>query len=147
MHFFAIPLSSRHEKGCRMSEKMFCLFQCSRNIGWGCNYMVHLCSNSSHLAIEGAGRFCHFQISTTYLDRTFYYWILKVSSLRPNKSWIKWTLLIHIPSTYLLNYALSRYLFKYTIGWCYFWSSILILMHLHFLYIILQFLYCSMKFL
>ena len=32
LHIFAIPSSSRHEKCCRMLERIFCLFQCSRNI-------------------------------------------------------------------------------------------------------------------
>jgi hypothetical protein len=32
LHFFAIPSSSRHEKRCQMSERIFSLFQCSRNI-------------------------------------------------------------------------------------------------------------------
>ena len=31
LHFFAIYSSSRHEKRCRMLERLFCLFQCSRN--------------------------------------------------------------------------------------------------------------------
>ena len=31
LHFFAMPSSSRHEIRCRMSERIFCLFQCSRN--------------------------------------------------------------------------------------------------------------------
>jgi hypothetical protein len=34
LHFFAIHSSSRHEKCCRMSERIFCLFQCSKNIQW-----------------------------------------------------------------------------------------------------------------
>ena len=36
MYFSAIPSSSRHEKYCRMSERIFCLFQCSKNIQWVC---------------------------------------------------------------------------------------------------------------
>ena len=31
LHFFSIPSSSRHEKCCRMSQRIYCLFQCSRN--------------------------------------------------------------------------------------------------------------------
>ena len=31
MHFFSIPTSSRHEKHCRMSKRIYCLFQCSIN--------------------------------------------------------------------------------------------------------------------
>ena len=31
MHIFAIPLSSRHKKRCRMLERLYCLFQCSKN--------------------------------------------------------------------------------------------------------------------
>ena len=34
LHFFAIHSSSRHEKCCQMLERVFCLFQCSRNIRW-----------------------------------------------------------------------------------------------------------------
>ena len=33
LHFFAIPSSSRHEKCWQMTERIFCLFQYSRNIG------------------------------------------------------------------------------------------------------------------
>ena len=36
LHVFGIHSSSRHEKGYRMLERLFCLFQCSRNIGCGC---------------------------------------------------------------------------------------------------------------
>ena len=31
LHFFSISSSSRHEKHYRMSKKIYCLFQCSRN--------------------------------------------------------------------------------------------------------------------
>ena len=31
MHIFAIPSSSRHEKHCQMLQRLFWLFQCSRN--------------------------------------------------------------------------------------------------------------------
>ena len=34
LQFFAFPSSSRHEKCCRLSERIFCQFQCSRNISW-----------------------------------------------------------------------------------------------------------------
>ena len=34
LHFFSIPSSSRHEKRCRMSQRIYCLFQCSRNYLW-----------------------------------------------------------------------------------------------------------------
>ena len=34
LHIFSIHSSSRHEKHCRMPERIFCQFQCSRNIGW-----------------------------------------------------------------------------------------------------------------
>ena len=34
LHFFAIHSSSRHEKRCRMLERIFCIFHCSRNIRW-----------------------------------------------------------------------------------------------------------------
>ena len=42
MHFFAIHSSSRHEKGCWMLERHFCLFQCSRNIQW---HTLHVLPN------------------------------------------------------------------------------------------------------
>ena len=31
LHFFVIHSSSRHEKSCQISERLFSLFQCSRN--------------------------------------------------------------------------------------------------------------------
>ena len=34
LHFFTIHSSSRHEKCCQMLERIFSLFQCSRNILW-----------------------------------------------------------------------------------------------------------------
>ena len=34
LHLFAIHSSSWHEKRCQMLERIFCLFQCSINIGW-----------------------------------------------------------------------------------------------------------------
>ena len=34
IYIFAIHSSSRHEKRCRMSVRLFCLFQCSRNQQW-----------------------------------------------------------------------------------------------------------------
>jgi hypothetical protein len=34
LHFFAIHSSSRHEKCYQMLERIFCLFQCSRNMRW-----------------------------------------------------------------------------------------------------------------
>ena len=34
LNIFAIHSSSRHEKRCRMLGRIFCLFQCSRNIRW-----------------------------------------------------------------------------------------------------------------
>ena len=34
LHFFSITSSSRHEKRCRMSQRNYCLFQCSRNYLW-----------------------------------------------------------------------------------------------------------------
>ena len=38
LHIFSIHSSSRHEKGCRMLQRTFWLFQCSRNQRW----TVHL---------------------------------------------------------------------------------------------------------
>ena len=42
LHFFSILSSSRHEKRCRMSERIFCLFQCSRNIQWVGRYLLSI---------------------------------------------------------------------------------------------------------
>ena len=40
LHFFLIPSSSRYEKHCQMSQRIYCLFQCSRN--YLCKCMVPL---------------------------------------------------------------------------------------------------------
>ena len=39
LHFFVIHSSSRHEKHGRMSERIFCLLQCSRN--YQCIHLFH----------------------------------------------------------------------------------------------------------
>ena len=42
LHFFSINLSSRHEKSCQMLQRLFWLFQCSKNPLWYLNSLIFL---------------------------------------------------------------------------------------------------------
>ena len=42
LHIFAVPSSSRHEKNCQRLQRLFCVFQYSRNTPWAACYCLLL---------------------------------------------------------------------------------------------------------
>ena len=72
--FFSIPSSSRHEKRCQMSQRIYCLFQCSKNYLW-------------HTMRSNLLSRCIFHINWRFQEK---YFKCYQSGISENNSWNCW---------------------------------------------------------
>ena len=92
--FFAIHLSSRHEKRCQMCVRLFCLFQCPRNQQWrhiGCLNMncqtSNLLSGIKNTLLSHKNNICTFMRCGNLTYDTCIW--LKITSLSSTASVLK----------------------------------------------------------
>ena len=82
-HFFSIDSSSRHEKRCQMLQRLFWLFQCSKNPQWHVRsvlYLAHIRRNLWHTTI------CRFLMIEIWKSDRFKPTSLKFQTKEVNES-------------------------------------------------------------